>query len=70
MEEAIHQANKKLALLSDITRHDMNNQLLALNGFVGLLQRKIPDPSFEDYFSRITKASSRDRCHDRVHEGI
>ena len=59
MEEAIHQANKKLALLSDITRHDMNNQLLALNGFVGLLQRKIPDPSFEDYFSRITKASSQ-----------
>jgi PAS domain S-box-containing protein len=59
MEEAIQQANRKLTLLSSITRHDINNQLLVLNGFVGLLQGKIPDPSFADYFSRITKASSR-----------
>jgi len=57
MEEAIQEANKKLSLLSSITRHDINNQLLALNGFVSLLQHDIPDTSYEKYFSRITDAS-------------
>ena len=57
MEEAIRQANKKLSLLSGITRHDINNQLLALNGFVSLLQHDITDTSYKKYFSRITEAS-------------
>ncbi len=59
MEEAILRANKQLNLLSSITRHDINNQLQALSGFVELLHLKIPDASFEDYFSRITEANSR-----------
>ena len=58
-EEALRKVNKKLTLLSSITRHDINNQLLTLNGFVTLLHKKIPDPSFENYFSNITKASSQ-----------
>jgi signal transduction histidine kinase len=58
-EKALRQVNKKLSLLSGITRHDISNQLLTLNGFVGLLHNKIPDPAFENYFSRITKASSQ-----------
>jgi len=41
-----------------ITRHDIGNQLLALNGFLELLHKKVPDPALEDYFARITKASS------------
>lgn len=57
MEEAIRQANKKLSLLSGITRHDINNQLLALNGFVSLLQHDITDTAYKKYFSRITEAS-------------
>ena len=36
-EEALRQANKNLNLLSGITRHDINNQLMALNGFVDAL---------------------------------
>ncbi len=58
-EEALVQANKKLTLLSGITRHDINNQLLALNGFLGILQSECPDPRFERYFTRITTASDR-----------
>ena len=50
-EEALRKANKQLNLLSGITRHDINNQLLALNGFVSLLQRNITDTSHEKYFS-------------------
>ena len=56
MEEALRQANKKLNLLSSITRHDINNQLMALNGFAELVHMKMPDPSLEDYFSRIMEA--------------
>ncbi|MDP2796335.1 MAG: hybrid sensor histidine kinase/response regulator [Methanoregula sp.] len=59
VEKALAEANKKLNLLSGITRHDINNQLLILNGFVELLHGEIPDPSLEHYFSRITKASSQ-----------
>jgi PAS domain S-box-containing protein len=58
-EGALLQANKKLSLLSGITRHDINNQLVVLNGFVGLLERNNPDPAYKDFFSRITKASSQ-----------
>jgi signal transduction histidine kinase len=58
-EEALHQANRKLTLLSTITRHDINNQLLTLNGFLALLFKIAPDPAFEYYFTRITTASLR-----------
>ena len=57
-EEALQQANKKLNLLSSITRHDIKNQLMALNGFLELLYGKIQNPACEEYFSRIVQASS------------
>jgi len=58
-ELALALASKKLTLLSGITRHDINNQLLVLDGFLELLHNQVPDSTFEDYFTRITKASSR-----------
>jgi signal transduction histidine kinase len=58
-EEALRLANKKLNLLSGITRHDINNQLLALNGFLKLLHNKAQDPTLEDYFTRIKRSSDR-----------
>jgi len=57
-EEAIKVANKKLNLLSSITRHDINNQLLVLNGFLKVLRKQAPDPALADFFTRITNASS------------
>lgn len=56
-EEALQQANKKLNLLSSITRHDINNKLMALDGFIGLLHQKMPGPPDEILFSRITDTS-------------
>ncbi|MDD1686077.1 PAS domain S-box protein [Methanoregula sp.] len=58
-EEAQCQANKNLKLLSEITRHDINNQLLTLRGFLDLLHTKVPDPALEGYFNRLTTASDR-----------
>lgn len=59
VEEAFKEANKKLNLLSSITRHDINNQLSVLVGYLRLLEKKIPDPAFHNYFESISKASMR-----------
>jgi PAS domain S-box-containing protein len=58
-DTALKEVNKKLNLLTGITRHDINNQLLVLNGFLKLLQKQASDPAFEDFFTRIGKSSSR-----------
>ncbi|MEI6293665.1 MAG: PAS domain-containing sensor histidine kinase [Methanomicrobiales archaeon] len=59
VEEGLSLAKKKLELLTSITRHDINNQLMTLNGFLELLHKKVPDPDLCDYFSRIEKAIFR-----------
>jgi signal transduction histidine kinase len=58
-EEALSLANKKLNLLSSITRHDILNQLTVLIGFLELMKRKQPDPSFNKYFIQIFGAAER-----------
>jgi signal transduction histidine kinase len=41
---AFETANRKLNLLSGITRHDIRNQLTALIGYLGLIRENIQDP--------------------------
>jgi PAS domain S-box-containing protein len=59
VEDALALASRKLNLLSRITRHDINNQLMTVNGFLDIVHQKVPDPTLEEYFTRIEKASSR-----------
>ncbi|WP_292370293.1 sensor histidine kinase [Methanoregula sp. UBA64] len=40
-EDALFRANKKLTILSSITRHDIKNQLTALQAYIGLLQEEL-----------------------------
>lgn len=58
-EEALRQANRKLNLLSSITRHDINNQLTALQGFLGILESIRPEPVTENYLLKCTEAAER-----------
>jgi len=51
--------NKKLALLSHITRHDINNQLEVLLGYLSLLKYRKLDPTLDEYFQKITTAAER-----------
>ncbi|MFA4876419.1 MAG: PAS domain S-box protein [Methanoregula sp.] len=44
-QEAYRQANKKLNLLSGITRHDIRNQLLALEGYLEISKEYLGDPN-------------------------
>ena len=51
-QEAFRTANKKLNLLSSITRHDIKNQLLALMGFIELSKMKCTDPELVHFIEK------------------
>jgi PAS domain S-box-containing protein len=45
------QANKKLNLLSSITRHDILNKLTGLQGYLELMKMEFSDPKMKDYLT-------------------
>ncbi|HOV67308.1 MAG TPA: PAS domain S-box protein [Methanoregulaceae archaeon] len=57
VEESLRLANKKLTILSGITRHDINNRLLALNAYIEMLREEVPDRSLDYIFSQVRAAS-------------
>ena len=59
LSTSLAMANKKLNLLSSITRHDINNQLTVLQGFRALLEKKQTNPSFTEYFQKINDSAQR-----------
>ncbi|MFA6363896.1 PAS domain S-box protein [Methanoregula sp.] len=58
-DEALRQANKKLNLLSSITRHDINNLLTMLQGYLFLMDMKRSDPKFPEYFEKARTVAER-----------
>ncbi|MCP1715780.1 PAS domain S-box-containing protein [Methanocalculus alkaliphilus] len=56
-EDAIHIANKKLQILSSITRHDILNQIMALQGFLVFAEEMSADPEQAGYLSEVKKAA-------------
>jgi signal transduction histidine kinase len=50
-------ANKKLNLLSSITRHDIRNQLMGLLGYIGLSRMKTTDPGLLHYIEQEETAA-------------
>jgi PAS domain S-box-containing protein len=58
-DEALQQVIKKLTLLSGITRHEINNQIIALDGYLTLLEEKLTDPSLAEIFKKTTFATER-----------
>ncbi|MDD3042596.1 MAG: histidine kinase N-terminal 7TM domain-containing protein [Methanosarcinaceae archaeon] len=58
--EALKQANKKINLMSNITRHDILNQVNVLSGYMELLSEFLPpevkaDPKVEKYTKNLKK---------------
>lgn len=51
-QEALTQANKKLNLLNNITRHDILNQLTVLIGYLELSQQDVTDPQVSTYIAK------------------
>jgi signal transduction histidine kinase len=56
-QDAYETANKKLNLLSSITRHDIKNQIVGLMGFIELTKEKITDPTLLHYLERQETAA-------------
>jgi PAS domain S-box-containing protein len=58
-EYALALASRKLKLLSGITRHDINNQMTELQGYLQILEKRQPDPSLNEYFQKASAAAQR-----------
>jgi PAS domain S-box-containing protein len=57
MENVLIETNKKLNLLSSITRHDVTNQLYSLFGFMDLVGEYSLDPETRAYFNNMRIAA-------------
>jgi PAS domain S-box-containing protein len=73
-EEAVLLANKKLNLLSSITRHDINNQLNILMGFLEISKGSLADPAITADFitkeEKIADAISRQIMFTKDYENM
>ena len=58
-EEVLRQANKKLSLLSGITRHDINNQMTVLQSYLAILEKGEQDPAQREYLRKAEAAAER-----------
>jgi PAS domain S-box-containing protein len=58
-EDHLRMLNKKLSLLSGITRHDIRNQLMALNAYIELSTDAIDNPvELREFFAREQKITA------------
>lgn len=62
-EEAFRIANRKLKILSEITRHDILNQLMVIMGSLEITEDYISDQKGMEYLANIKKASTAVRRH-------
>jgi len=53
MEDAVREANQKLNLLSEITRHDVANQLTILQGLIEIATTENSAPAIADLLKKI-----------------
>ncbi|OPY38606.1 MAG: sensory histidine kinase AtoS [Methanoregula sp. PtaU1.Bin051] len=56
-EEALRTANRKLNLLSSITRHDIQNKTAIIDGNLTLIRNKIASPEIDPYIDKISAAN-------------
>ncbi|MDD1729732.1 MAG: PAS domain S-box protein [Methanospirillum sp.] len=58
-EEALRQANRKLNLMTSITRHDIQNKITTILSFLYLAKEDINDPNLADYCKWIESATKQ-----------
>jgi DNA-binding response OmpR family regulator/two-component sensor histidine kinase len=57
VEKALADANRKLNLMTSITRHDINNQILALQAYLDLSEMETADPALLQYLRKAKGAA-------------
>ncbi len=58
-EEILRQVNRKLNLLSGITRHDIANQILVLKGFLKILEQREQDETLAGFCRKAAASADR-----------
>ncbi len=64
VENALHQINAKLNLVSSIARHDILNRLTVIYGIISLLQEGISDPIYQGISEKSGRISNCDQTPD------
>jgi len=62
-ERALHEASRKLSMLSSITRHDILNQITALRLFLELSREVATDPEVLGYIEKEDQAAETIQSH-------
>ena len=62
-QDALALANRKLGLMASITRHDILNQVMALNAYLHLCGEESPQPLIAGYLDKMTKISASIERH-------
>jgi hypothetical protein len=52
-EEALKLSNKKIRLLAGITRHDVRNQMMVMQGYIELIKEEKPETGIAGYLEKI-----------------
>jgi len=58
VEKALADANRKLNLMTSITRHDISNQTLALQAYIDLSERAVTDPAVLQYIQKLRRIAT------------
>lgn len=58
-EKALHRANINLNLMSSVTRHDINNQLMLLMGYIELMSKAATMNDVEAHKAKMMKVAKR-----------
>jgi PAS domain S-box-containing protein len=72
-DEALKLANKKLNLLSGVTRHDILNKVSAILGYLEIAKMKNPDAAISGYLEKIQSSTNTIRSQiefTRVYEDL
>ncbi|MDD5144225.1 PAS domain S-box protein [Methanoregula sp.] len=57
-EDALQEAGRKLSLMNSVTRHDIRNQLITLQGFAQFAQKTEQDPAISRYLEKIDNCAT------------
>ncbi|HVP96944.1 PAS domain S-box protein [Methanoregula sp.] len=72
-EDALRQANRQLTLMTSVTRHDINNKLAIILGYLAIFTTKTEDPALRDQLGKMeeaTKAIQTQIAFTRVYQDI
>lgn len=57
MEHALQESNKKLHVFTSIARHDIQNKITVLLGYLGRTRKAVSDPRLIEYLERLEQAA-------------